>query len=75
MLPLQYMLMVMRNPCASPAERFAAAVAAAPYVHARLAHVEQKSTVTASYVVRVPEKAKSNEEWLEKYAPKPLGHY
>jgi hypothetical protein len=38
--PLQYMLRVMRDPEASPARRDAMAVAAAPYVHSKLAQVD-----------------------------------
>jgi hypothetical protein len=38
--PLQYMLRVMRNPEASPARRDAMAIAAAPYVHSKLAQVD-----------------------------------
>jgi hypothetical protein len=38
--PLQYMLRVMRDPEAPPARRDAMAVAAAPYVHSKLAQVD-----------------------------------
>lgn len=38
--PLQYLLSVMRDERNEPRERQAAAVAAAPYVHAKLASVE-----------------------------------
>ena len=38
--PLQYLLQVMRDPTNEPRERTAAAVAAAPYVHSKLASVE-----------------------------------
>lgn len=38
--PLEYMLQVMRAPETEPRERLAAAVAAAPYVHAKLSAVE-----------------------------------
>ncbi len=38
--PLDYMLGVMRNTAAEPRERLNAAVAAAPYVHAKLSAVE-----------------------------------
>lgn len=38
--PLDYMLAIMRNEEESPAMRFEAAKAAAPYVHAKLAAVE-----------------------------------
>ena len=38
--PLEYMLNVMRNAMAEPRDRLAAAVSAAPYVHAKLSSVE-----------------------------------
>lgn len=38
--PLEYMLQVMRDPLNELKERLSAAVAAAPYVHAKLASVE-----------------------------------
>jgi hypothetical protein len=38
--PLDYMLKVLRNPKRPHAERMAAAVAAAPYVHPRLASTQ-----------------------------------
>jgi len=38
--PLQYMLSVMRDPEASTARRDAMAIAAAPYVHSKLAQVD-----------------------------------
>lgn len=41
--PLEYLLMVMRDPGGEPKERINAAVAAAPYVHAKLSTVDVKS--------------------------------
>jgi hypothetical protein len=41
-LPLEYMLRVLRDEEQKPEVRFEAAKAAAPYVHAKLASVEQK---------------------------------
>lgn len=38
--PLEYMLQVMRDPMNEAKERLSAAVAAAPYVHAKLSSVE-----------------------------------
>lgn len=38
--PLQYLLSVMRDPVAEPRERQACAIAAAPYVHAKLSSIE-----------------------------------
>lgn len=37
--PLEYLLSVMREPMTEPRERLAAAVAAAPYVHAKLSSI------------------------------------
>jgi hypothetical protein len=44
--PLEYMLSVLRNELADPKERFAAATAAAPYIHPRLAAVEHSGDMT-----------------------------
>ena len=41
--PLEYLLTVMRAPEADPRERMSAAIAAAPYVHAKLSTVDVKS--------------------------------
>ncbi len=41
-MPLQFMLQVMRDPAAERAERLDMAKAAAPYVHPRLTSVEAK---------------------------------
>ena len=49
LLPLDYMLKVLRNEEETPANRMDAAKAAAPYVHARLNSVE--STVTHKHDV------------------------
>ena len=38
--PLEYMLMVMRDDAGEPRDRLSAAVAAAPYVHAKLSSIE-----------------------------------
>jgi hypothetical protein len=43
--PLEYMLQVLRDVATEPRERLAAAVAAAPYVHAKLASVELKGSL------------------------------
>jgi hypothetical protein len=44
--PLDYMLGLMRNESLSTEDRFEAAKAAAPYVHARLAAVEHSGDMT-----------------------------
>jgi hypothetical protein len=46
MLPLDYMLGVMRDPTESKEERMRMAVAAAPYVHPRLASIQTTAHVT-----------------------------
>lgn len=38
--PLEYLLTVMRAPEAEPRERMSAAIAAAPYIHAKLSSIE-----------------------------------
>jgi hypothetical protein len=63
--PLDYMLGVMRAEGSTPAQRMEAAKAAAPYVHARLAHIEKETDVTVSFVARLPSPAASVEEWQE----------
>jgi hypothetical protein len=47
--PLDYMLQVLRDPEAGPAERKWAAEKAAPYLHPRLQSVEHGGTVTISH--------------------------
>jgi hypothetical protein len=63
--PLDHMLAVLRDEERTPAERMEAAKAAAPYVHARLAHIERKEDVSVSFVARLPSPASSVEEWQE----------
>lgn len=41
--PLQYLLRVMRDEASEPKERQACAVAAAPYVHAKLSSIEMSA--------------------------------
>jgi hypothetical protein len=63
--PLDYMLGILRDVERTPVERMEAAKAAAPYVHARLAHIESKAEATVSFVARLPSPAPSVEVWLE----------
>lgn len=49
--PLEYMLQVMRAPETEPRERLNAAIAAAPYVHAKLSSVEMNAKVTTHEAV------------------------
>jgi hypothetical protein len=55
LMPLEYMLTVLRDENAEPKERFAAAQAAAPYCHAKLASVEYKGDADAPLTVEVIE--------------------
>jgi len=63
--PLAYMLSIMHHVDSTPAQKMEAAKAAAPYVHARLAHIERKEDVTVSFVARLPSPAPSVEAWQE----------
>lgn len=65
-LPLDFLLKAMRDECNEFAVRLDAAKAAAPYIHARLSSVEQKSTVEMKNVVALPERAPSTEAWQAK---------
>lgn len=70
MLPLSYMLKVMRDPTAHINRRDDMAKAAAPYLHPRLASVEVKAEHTIKKVAREP---MSREAWAAKYAlPAPM---
>jgi hypothetical protein len=63
--PLDYMLSIMRHPDSTAAQKMEAAKGAAPYVHARLAHIEKETGVKVSFVARLPSPASSVEGWLE----------
>jgi hypothetical protein len=56
-LPLDYMLMVMRDAHAEPKRRDAMAIAAAPYLHSRLSSIEaakpEQSSLAEKYGIRV----------------------
>jgi hypothetical protein len=59
--PLQYMLRVMRDPGAPPARRDAMEIAAAPYVHSKLAQVDATAQHKQNIIgVRLW----TEEEWL-----------
>ena len=64
LMPLDYMLSVLRDPGAPVEQRMDAAHKAAPYVHARLTAVELSGTVETSYVMAMPEVAATTEEWV-----------
>ena len=63
LMPLDYMLSVLRDPGAPVEQRMDAAHKAAPYVHARLTAVELSGTVETNYVMAMPAVAESTEEW------------
>ena len=63
--PLDHMLSIMRHPDSTAAQKMEAAKGAAPYVHARLAHIEKETEVKVSFVARLPSPAPSVEVWLE----------
>jgi hypothetical protein len=63
--PLDFMLSIMRHPDSTAAQKMEAAKGAAPYVHARLAHIEKETGVKVSFVARLPSPASSVEGWLE----------
>jgi hypothetical protein len=70
--PLEVMLNAMRRHYENGEFDQAAAVAkdAAPYMHPRLASVEQKvEGATTNYVVMGIPEAESDEEWLSEHAP------
>lgn len=69
--PLDYMLTIMRDEAMAPEARFEAAKAAAPYVHPRLASIDNTGEVVRHYVARLPHKAKSTEEWLQEHSAQP----
>jgi hypothetical protein len=47
--PLEYLLSIMRDPVQEPRERLAAAVAAAPYVHAKLSAMSVSGDINHSH--------------------------
>lgn len=67
-MPLDYLLTILRNEGNDTKTRFDAAVAAAPYVHAKLSSVEQKHSgeigMKGDPVDRPPRETR--EEWLER---------
>ena len=53
--PLDYMLTILRDEKNAPADRFEAAKAAAPYVHARLAAIEHSGGIALSHEAALAE--------------------
>lgn len=69
--PLEVMMQAMREAYDAGDMSAAAGYAekAAPYCHARLSSVEQKSEVRVTYAVEVPLVAPTVDEWLTNRAP------
>lgn len=51
--PLAYLLQVMRDPETDPKDRLSAAIAAAPYVHAKLSAIELSGDTNAPVAVTI----------------------
>ena len=67
--PLEYLLTVMRDAGGEPRERINAAIAAAPYVHAKLSTVDLKAELTGTLKHEHSQRPKlSREEWLASLA-------
>ena len=66
LMPLDYMLSVLRNEHAAPELRMDAAHKAAPYVHARLTAIEHSGGIETNYVMAMPDVAESPKEWLNR---------
>ena len=64
--PLEFMLSVMNNSDNDQRERLDAAKAAAPYIHARIAHIEMKAEINQPQYV-ISAEPMTEDEWVEKY--------
>lgn len=64
--PLDFMLSILRDEQKDMAERFEAAKAAAPYMHARLAAVEHSGEIATPNVARLPVPARDAKEWTSR---------
>ena len=67
--PLGYMQGVLDGSIEYDEIKFKAAEKAAPYVHARLAAVEHKGEVGVRNVARLPQPARTAEEWTQQHSP------
>lgn len=67
LMPLDYLLSIMRDEGQPQDERKDAARAAAPYVHARLQSIEVEHS---GEINRVTDKPQSEAEWQEQYTAK-----
>ncbi len=67
--PLEYLLTVMRDAGGEPRERINAAIAAAPYVHAKLSTVDLKAEVSGTLKHEHSQRPKlTRSEWLASLA-------
>lgn len=64
--PLDYMLGVLNDPNQPDQVRMEAAKAAAPYCHARLQTIDQKTEIVSHNVIRSPGPAPTPDEWLQR---------
>lgn len=69
LMPLDFMLAILRNVEKPDADRFEAAKAAAPYVHAKLSAVEVTGEITTNH--DVSDRPLSEDEWA---AEAPVTH-
>ena len=69
--PLEYMLRVMRDENIEVSRRDDMAKAAAPFLHPRLASLDQRITESTKDVMRMPEPCATSEEWERSYRRKP----
>lgn len=67
LMPLDYMLSILRDESLAPDARMDAAKAAAPYVHAKLSSVDNTGEVVRQFVARIPHKAPTTDQWLQQH--------
>lgn len=69
LMPLDYMLSLLRDDTLPPEERFKAAKEAAPYLHPRLASIDHTGEHVKRFVVAAPAPTENVKEWLEQQTP------
>jgi hypothetical protein len=69
--PLEFMLEIVNNTDNDQRERLDAAKAAAPYIHARISHIEMKAEVEQHQEISLRPRL-TKEEWLERMSPRPV---
>lgn len=68
-LPLDYMLRIMRDPEAPMDRKDKMAIAAAPYLHAKLESIQHSGEITTTKVIRAPALAQTAQSWSDQYVP------